>query len=76
MLGMAAPNVIYGMLTELLTLRPGLEALGSMVWHWQRVSVSVVCELTISITLRLCFLWESTSYADRNGYIDADRFAW
>ena len=56
MLGMAAPNVIHGMLTELLTLEPGLEALGFMVWHWQRVSVSVVCELTMSISLRLCFL--------------------
>ena len=76
MLGMAAPDVIYGMLTELLTLRPGLEALGSMVWDWQRVCVSVVCELTVSISLHLCFFWSLTSYADRNGYIDAYRFAW
>ena len=55
MLGMAAPKVTYGMLTELLTLRPRLEALGSMVWDWQRVSVSVVCELAMSISLRVCF---------------------
>ena len=26
-----------------------------MVWDWQRVSVSVVCELAMSISLRLCF---------------------
>ena len=55
MLGKAAPNVIYGMLTELLTLRPGLEALGFMIWHWQRVSVSVVCELTMTISSHPCF---------------------